>query len=371
MNNKLFIQNYANIFETSDVLNMFETSKTLISQSSQNIQIPLVEPKKKVKYEPKGTYKKKAKTHEVVQFKNRDENSIFLIQQNLKFIKILSNIRKLLHPNVFIYVENETTLLLTIVSSTYYPLVIYKLTINGTNIQTNTHRLCFEFPYSSFARFIGSIKPGINYFINLKNSNGIFEIEFSIDNKIVSTQNCLIDFDYPEIIKQAFTDKLVELNIQSTLLNDIKFYQQLMDSKIKTLIRMNINEDIDFAKIKNIHQLTKKLIIDNDSIKIHFYNNTNNYLSILGEKSKGNILFNNLEPMELKFSDIEMLLKSEKINRINEKIYYIICEFLNINNTVYYLLIRVISPDILEFEEDMKFKNILSDDIFYYIFECH
>ena len=99
MNNKLFIQNYANIFETSDVLNMFEPSTVLISQSVQNIQLPIPEPKKKVKHEPKNKYKTKSKNNEVVQFKSRDENSIFLIQQNLKFIKILSNIRKLLHPN--------------------------------------------------------------------------------------------------------------------------------------------------------------------------------------------------------------------------------------------------------------------------------
>jgi hypothetical protein len=371
MSNEIFIQNYLNIFETSDVLNIFDSKPLKIAQSVQTPQNIKTITKKKSKHIVKAPYKKKSKTQDEIQFKQLGEGSILLIQQNLKFIKILSNIRKQLHPNVFIYIEDETTLLLTIVSSTFYPLITYKLDINGTNIQTNTHRICFQFPYPTFARFIGSIKPGINYFINLKNSNSVFVIEFSIDSKIVSTDNVLIDVEYNEIIRLAFIDKMVEFNIQPIILKEINFYQQIMESKIKTLIKVNIDGDIDFIKIKNIQQLTKKIKITEQSVQLEFYNNSNNYSNVLGEQSKGNILFNILEPMELKLSNIEMLLKSEKINNINEKIYYLITEFLNISGNIYYLLIRVISPDILEFEPNMKFKDILTDDVLYYIFECH
>ena len=94
MNTEIFIKNYINIFETSDMLNIFDQIEDFnLKISTFDTQPSTLQTKQpKAPHIVKAPYKKKSNTVEKIEFKKLESNSILLIQQNLKFIKILSNI---------------------------------------------------------------------------------------------------------------------------------------------------------------------------------------------------------------------------------------------------------------------------------------
>ena len=292
-------------------------------------------------------------------------NVLFAIQNNDKFIKLIKLISKPIHPNMYLYTEDDSITCI-IASSSYYPIIITRFMVQEPHIYLqNGTKLCIKFPYNDILTYIHSAeKTNYNYSILFIREENNFKIEYHNGNDTVinSTKYITLIDSRDKIYDEIFKNKLIDtcLSTFDPLINQDEQKTDSMYNKIqmmKILFLTEYSPKINFTKhLKNNlaqytlnivdNQIIMEIDVNNDKSVVKIADNTstqNDTLSRIQEISHVIYWNKKFTNVKIKFVNYINIFKSpDKLPSSNDMIYYAICKYDLIENVNTYAFIKII-----------------------------
>ena len=306
---------------------------------------------------------KKQKFEQTFKDYSDNANVLISIQNSKKFVKLISSIRKVRSPNIFLYIENENDLVFIISSSTN-PIILFKLPIIKPMVQVSISNRCLEFPYKIIQQWMNLTKSP-NYYLNLNNINSKLEFEYITQDVNQKATNFEQSVDTTRVFNELFKPK-VEDEFETKQIN-----YRILFNLMKTYMIIQKQQMLDLSKITILNDSTKKFIVADGCVKIEYKLNENVTIDTLYDDSKNDVLsshrlyYSDVLPEEftLAIDDFSFILKSDvKMIDSSDTIYYVLCSWTDENT---FMLIKVITDTQIEGEidSDVLFKDLFNEGI--------
>jgi len=296
---------------------------------------------------------------------SQNYNVLFAIQNNEKFLNLIKLISKPIHPNMYLYTEDDS-IVCVIASSSYYPIIIARFMVQEPHIYLqNSTKLCIKFPYSDILTYIHSTeKINYNYSILFIREDNNFKIEYhNSNNTIINSTKYITLIDsrdkiYDEIFENKLIDtcmpvfdSLIDQNEQKikSIYNNIQTMKVLFLTEYSPKINFTKHLKNDLAQyILNIsdNEVTMEINVNKEKsiIKIASMNTSQND-SLLHIQEASHVIYWNkkFNNTKIKFINYINIFKSpDKLPSSNDMIYYAICKYDLVENLNTYAFIKII-----------------------------
>ena len=296
--------------------------------------------------------RKKAVDKSFMTFSN--QNDILLaIQNNDKFLKLISYIRKPNAPSMFMYIENETDIVFIVNSATNYPITIIKFPIKAPHFYINDqiNYICIEFPYRIINEYI-SKQDKTNFVYSLilkKDNNENLVMEYRGNEQITYSTKNISNINKQDTLNEIFTGKILSNEL---FIDDVnKNYNHIDDlNKMKLLLLVESKDLSSFIKFDKFGQAKQELVITENLIKLNTSLLKQQNSIIIADANMLTLVTNpilywnkeQLEPTKLNFIQYASLFKSAEKLSVNNCVYYGICKWREYPKTKTYWFVKVI-----------------------------
>ena len=332
-----------NTFNGIDQLNRF------IKNQEQKIESPV----KQVEVKHQTMKKRKKNVDKSFETFSNQNDVLLAIQNNDKFLKLISYIRKPNAPSMFMYIENETDIVFIINSATNYPITIVKFPIKAPHFYINEsiNYICIEFPYRTINEYI-SKQDKTNFVYSLilkKNTNEKMVIEYKGNEQIVYSTANIFSINKQNALTEIFTGKLLSNDLFIDDVNkSINFVDDL--NKMSVLLLVESKDLSSFIKFDKLGQARQELVITENLIKLNTSLLSQQNAIVIADANTMTLVTNpilywnkeQLEPMKLNFIQYASLFKSAEKLSVNNCVYYGICKWREYPKTKTFWFVKII-----------------------------
>lgn len=294
----------------------------------------------------KKNKEKKSKTSSFSNY-NNSPNVICAIQNYAKFMNFIIYIRRPCIPNIFMYIESETSLVFVISSNNSYPIVMVKFPIIQPYIYAKANEMCFDFPLKTISQFIDRLdKTSFQYEMVLKYDDNKMVLEYKSNNthKIQTTEN-LTTVNKSVMLNEIFFGKIQNNDLfESDIGLSIDYEDEINSMPVyiigESRVGINMNKQLSESMIQ-------KLIVTETDVSVYQKVNLNQSTQkLIDRNSKTSYVYwdDTFEPKELNIVKFNSIFKSyDKLINNNDYVYFLICGWREYLQTKTYLFLKVIT----------------------------